>query len=123
MTDTASTTEARGRGKSGYARMKARHHGLIEQHEKLKASYDELARYQDTVDTELQRKAAECEKLLALYTSLQSDVELVLAENQKLLDTIAVLRSSATPPQPVYQPPQRPVTPPGLPSLFSRGLR
>src|SRR5258708_7601170 len=33
-----------------------------------------------------------------------SDVQLVLAENQKLLDTVAALRSSTVQPQPPYQP-------------------
>ena len=101
---------------------------LQAEHDTLRQSYQELVNHQDAILAELQRKSEECEQLQSMYQALTSDVQIVLAENSKLIEAIAVLRNNAMqsqppyPPQPTYQP-QRPVTPPGLPSLFSRGIR
>jgi septal ring factor EnvC (AmiA/AmiB activator) len=114
---------------SGYARLRNRHRVLIADHETLRKSYQEMFSQQGEILAELQRKSEECQQLQSMYAALQSDVELVLAENQRLLDAVAVLRSNAAQvqphyqPQPAYQPQPRPVTPPGLPSLFARGYR
>jgi hypothetical protein len=108
---------------SGYRRLQHRHRRLVADHETLRKSYQELFEHQDVIMAELRRKIEECEQLQAMYQALTSDVQLALAENKRLLDAVAVLRSSTVPPQPPYQPQPRPAVPPGLPSLFSRGVR
>ena len=127
----AALAEATKRGekpRSGYARKKIAMMRLYAEKERLQADYEALQHNYQEILAELQRKTEECERLQSMYAALASDVQLVLTENHRLLDAIAVLRSSTVQPQPVYPPqptypPQRPVTPPGLPSLFSRGLR
>ena len=118
----AEIAKREGKPRSGYQRKKIAMMRLIADHDALKKAYQELAGYSDTLNAECKRRDEEVASLQSMYAALQSDVQLVLAENQRLLDAIAVLRSSAVPPQPPYPQP-RPAVPPGLPSLFSRGLR
>ena len=120
----AEIAKREGKPRSGYQRKKIAMMRLIAEHDALKKAYQDLAGYSDTLTAECKRRDEEVASLQSMYAALQSDVQLVLNENQRLLDAIAVLRSSAVPPQPQpTYPPPRPVTPPGLPSLFSRGLR
>lgn len=130
MTLEAALAEAEKRSekpRSGYARKKIAMTRLYAERDRLQAEHDALQSDHSALLAELRRKSEEVEQLQSMYAAVTSDVQLVLAENQKLLEANAVLRS-AVQPQPTPQPaqPQQPYrqpTPPGLPSLFSRGYR
>lgn len=99
-TDGVPTTEEQQPKKSGYRRLQNRHRALIADHEALRENYQNLFDRIDAIAVDLQRKSEECAQLQSLYAALQSDVQIVLAENTKLIEAIAVQRNNAAQAQP-----------------------
>ena len=79
----AEIAKREGKPRSGYQRKKIAMMRLIAEHDALKKAYQDLAGYSDTLTAECKRRDEEVASLQSMYAALQSDVQLVLAENQR----------------------------------------